>query len=659
MSENSSQDDYNIRVARLKEVDDLLKKLTDDSDEDQSTQEIPESLEEDNAEDEARDIVQKQRNCVEKVDNMYDKLEGEIKAWKDKADLIKNKTIKYDPVVWEETVNEWHQAKFEFFVPIVLGNEPDQTLDRFRNMSEEHRELLLNKEADLARRRYLMVCGVRDEVKNALDTANKQIEKLQGQKAKGDSTIAELTMARDRVITERDQAIRERKEATKECDQIRDRTNDRIEVVRKEKDTEKEHMEKGHEEKVKELYMKIQGLTVSGQKDEIKIREHEAKIRECDDTARGLEQNIRDLENKARESEKNAQELEKKTRELEGKVQNFQKKSEDLEKTTQGFQTKVQDLEQNTGTLQREVSRRESKVLGIARFFMNQSGMEQELTRDVSSWIPFVEAIDGSDELEQLEDHDRLRPWTILQTWDVHDVLLADRPNRDLGGHIIHLYGRVLGKMWDEDTIDLIRVIVLHLKTVDRAPVDVLLHLLDKCLESLDERNGAGGAVPINAYLVAFSFWQCANLMHRRLPSKEGIYRVACSYQAFIAKGWQGLAGLLPALGNDSGMEMKDLIRSRRVLTEDDPMHRSGVFLALFDKPVQYCDQDIGLIVMPDLGNRIWALNLTENTIRLVDKSRGKYGPSSEFILSAPNGDGIIVPNHTQRDFDWVIEHLS
>ncbi|EMR68259.1 putative structural maintenance of chromosomes protein [Eutypa lata UCREL1] len=634
---------------------------------------------------------------------MLVKLDGKIRSWDEKTSALEENDFIYDPAQWGKMVKNWDQAKFEFFVPIVMGREPGQTLDRFRDMSEDLRVVLLNEEADLARKKYMSACGGRDQAKGDLDIANKQIKELQSRKSTGDSKIAQLTTARDQVITERDQttterdqavrerdqvirerdeAIRGRDEADKERCQIRDQTRDRIEVVRKEKDNEKDQIEERHGDKVKELESKIRDLTVGGQEGDEKIRKYQTKIQEYENTTRGLEKKIQDHEKtirglegkirdsneKARKSEENAQELERKTRELEAKTRELKEKAEglqntaeDREKVIRDFQTKAQELEQSTGNLKNEVSRRVSNELGMARFFMNQSGMEQELARDVNSWIPFVAAIDGSDELEQQEDYERLRPWTILQTWDAHDVMLADRPNRDLGGHIIHLYGRVLGRMWDEDTIDLIRVVVLHLKTVPTAPTNVLLHLLDRCLENLDESIGKRDPVNIDAHLVAFSFWQCANLIQKRLPATDRISQIAGLYKTVVAEGWKGISGLLSILGDDSGVEMKALIRSRRVLAEEEqPPSNTPVSSSLVDKPLQYCaDQDIGLLVLPDIGHRVWALNLKENTIRLIDNSRGKYGILSEFSLTGLNGEAIIVPNATERDYKWVIDHLN
>ncbi|RYP55068.1 hypothetical protein DL768_000384 [Monosporascus sp. mg162] len=244
------------------------------------------------------------------------------------------------------------------------------------------------------------------------------------------------------------------------------------------------------------------------------------------------------------------------------------------------LKAKIERLEkaaaQASSTHQRELHRKERSEFGLAKFFMGQSGQ----VRDATAWILFVQG-----------------------AWSVDGVPLPSRPQREVISNIIRLYERVLAKMWDDHTVDLVRELVLQLESAQTALINVLLELMDKSLVNL--RLGCVGQQPgktDGAHHAAFDLWEGARLMRR--------------------SGWQ--APLVLLFGRDYDAEPRALIR---------PGHRSS-------SP-------------SGIGPRILALDLAANTIRVIHKAHGIWGFMLRYRLRGlEDTEDIYVPSDSNADLD-------
>ncbi|KAK7748257.1 hypothetical protein SLS62_008809 [Diatrype stigma] len=370
-------------------------------------------------------------------------------------------------------------------------------------------------------------------------------------------------------------------------------------------------------------------------------------------------ENVRtERESRSKQHASQVASMEAKIESLKGDVVGLEQKIEGLENRIAQYEDTSRHSRDTIIALEAEVSEKHSMELRLARFFMEQAGAVQ----DATMWIPFVKAVNQSEDVQlfKLLDYEHLFPWTILPTWGTQVTVLEERPDRDLMGHSVHLYGRVLASRWDADTVDLIRVMVLDLRTAREAPVTVLLHLLEKSLEQLKHEDlVAGEPQNINTYLVAFSLWQCAILLNRRAPTvHEEASRVALALRDFVTKGWQGLAALLPVLGSDSGAYLKALIRSKGSAEGAEPVERQGaVYAAYCEAKVQYCaGPDIGLLVLSELENHVWAFSLADNTIRLIHRTTGRFPIFTYYRFEEPGrpDHGIDIPLEVKEDLKWV-----
>ncbi|KAI1798645.1 hypothetical protein F4811DRAFT_558625 [Daldinia bambusicola] len=299
------------------------------------------------------------------------------------------------------------------------------------------------------------------------------------------------------------------------------------------------------------------------------------------------------------------------------------------------------------GDLSKQVLERRVEQLGIALFFMSQSGQVQ----DPEIWIPFVKAVSETRFMaasRQAVGEDRA--WTVVQPWFEDSNALPNLPT-DLMSLLIRLHGRLHGDIWADESIETVRVLTIQLEQAAEAPVT----LIEKVVREVPK-------IAINkmrTQLVCFGLWQLARIVQRRWDGQ--LARLAYELEDQIVGLTAPLRALRDLLGDDCGRQLKALIRARQDPNPGEVRQGdSAVAAALAVLPVQFCpEQDIGLLSLPESKGYIWATDLRNNTIRAIQTSRSRFVDLRWRLVAINEEEDVHIPSDTFRDMDWAMAYLD
>ncbi|KAI1651648.1 uncharacterized protein F4817DRAFT_325092 [Daldinia loculata] len=289
----------------------------------------------------------------------------------------------------------------------------------------------------------------------------------------------------------------------------------------------------------------------------------------------------------------------------------------------------------------------QDEVLGMARYFMMQSGQAQ----DPQIWIPFVKAVAEAKFTAASQQAGEDRAWTIVRPW-FKDGAPLPTPPADLMNLLVRLCGRIYGGVWDDETIETVRALTTHMEQAPEAPIRVVAQVVESVLEIEINK--------IRTHLVCFGLWQLALVVQRRWDGEMA--ELASQLGSKIVGLTGPLRALRDLLGSDCGRQLKVLIRERQDPYPGEAQPgSSAVAAALARLPVQFCQgRDIGLLSLPESDGYIWVMDLQSNTIRLVRNDRKNFR-GLRWKLEAVDGDGedIQIPCDTFREMDWVSAYLD
>ncbi|XXH03212.1 hypothetical protein Hte_009609 [Hypoxylon texense] len=352
------------------------------------------------------------------------------------------------------------------------------------------------------------------------------------------------------------------------------------------------------------------------------LSSEQKKIEKLESNLKITKQQARDRERELRENHEKV--LQEKTIQLAAE----EEKSEDLGAMLQKSDAlrldSTRDLEESTGRLSREKQRAEGlsrelrksgrvvegmqrQEIGLARFYMEQSGEAQ----DAQNWTSFMRT-------------------TFVRPWKSTSVPLDIHLQNDMMALVVRLRGSVVSGAWKNETVEIVRALVAQVEQAAEAPVVIILEVPSLFLK-VDLENLAG-ELALLARLVGFGLWQLACLIQRRWPQVSGMHHMTAALEKQVVSRAAPLRILSMLIGNDCGEELRTLIRRRQdphpLPPQSAPSHpeSSSVSVEYEKLPAQYCqEQDIGLLCLPESGNYVWAIRLGVNTIRMIETSRLEY----------------------------------
>ncbi|TRX94116.1 hypothetical protein FHL15_004884 [Xylaria flabelliformis] len=332
------------------------------------------------------------------------------------------------------------------------------------------------------------------------------------------------------------------------------------------------------------------------------------------------------------------QQIEEALRQKEERELELERVSLELEKVKEELTTKslalteIKDQQQSDSTANKAIQER------LAKIFMAQSGCQQS---DIGRWLTFVK-VAGQADLVSCGDQltAQGRTWTILQQWDSQTVTSLSAAVDTVEELLVRLYGKVGETEMDDETIDLVRRLVVSAETIGQVPFSLVRFVIGECLGLVEKSSD------YHAVAVAFGLYQLVSLISRRCSQDVG--ELQQRLESMLSDQSTSLGTLLLLLGSDNGLGLKGRIRKGQELSLPE-----GVVV-----PARYClEQDVAVLVLPESSGFVWVLELATNGIRRVKAGRLAVVENYEWRLTAIEGDqDIILPS---EDWEWYCEMIG
>ncbi|KAI4865169.1 hypothetical protein F4820DRAFT_420980 [Hypoxylon rubiginosum] len=710
------------RVAHLRQqADDLVERFLGDNVDDSPQSQMKAAI---------RTAKASQTDSWLRLKAQCEKLEEQAKEVENETEGLKERWM--DVADWKGKVEDLRQGKFDNLLSLYMGPDGNGSLDRFRQISLSHRQVLFNIEKENVQQQ--LNATIEDLEKNyaELESAkDAEIDKLRADANQANQDREEAKRRHDQLVQEAHvkidnltSALTHEKEATSSFESaIRqglagvDGYNSRLEVI-KGKDIAKlrEILGQGLDEigeKSRELELlrtnEIPSLnsSVSDLKAQLTREQQESlqnvassqahaqelakqlkenkrqfeslekSIHEKQTQLSSGQQKIEKLEDDLRTTKQQAQDRERELREKTDQLAAEKKKSEDLGAKLQESDVQLRnsrrDFKEGTGQLSREMQKakdlgrylagRDSRIqdmqsqeLGLARFYMEQSGEVQ----DAQDWISFVRTVSAAESIVASHATGEDQAWTFVRPWKSDSLPLDTHLPNDMMALIIRLRGSIIGRTWKNETVEILRALVIQVEQAVAAPIAIILEVASQFLNV--DLTILAGDISLLAHLVGFGLWQLACLIRRRWSQLSGVQQIIASLKEHVVDRGSPLRILSLLIGDDCGQELRTLIRTRQdphpLPSQPDSSTVSAEFAGI---PTQYCrEQDIGLLCLPDSSNHVWAISLRTNAIRVIETSRLEYRADLCWRLTAVEGEGedILIPSRAFRDLDWVHDRL-
>ncbi|KAK6958497.1 hypothetical protein Daesc_001298 [Daldinia eschscholtzii] len=498
-------------------------------------------------------------------------------------------------------------------------------------------------------------------------------KKLEGEKATLEKKNAQL----DKKLQESEVQIREL-QATVEESKVRAQKLDgqlqgsTTKISKLDKELKGSNLKvEGLGNEVRDGKAKIQSLEVELQQHKVHAEDLDEQLRSSASEVSKLDGKIKDLGRQLDEGKLQRESLRTQVDEGKNKVQSLieqlQGSTSEVSKLKQELNDRTSDLDQQiqeyklenqrlqdylssenrrTADLSKQVLELKAEELGMARFFMSQSGQIQ----DPRIWIPFAKAVSETAYTAASQQAGEDRAWTMVRPWFEDGDALSNQPT-ELMGLLIRLRGRLYGGIWDDETIETVRLLTVQMEQVAEAPIGVVAQVVGAALEIVINK--------IRTHLICFGLWQLARVVQRRWNGQ--LAELARELGDQIVGLTAPLRTIRNLLGDDCGRQSKTLIRARQDPNPGEAQQDSSpVAVALAVLPVQFCPgQDIGLFSLPESKGYVWAADLRNNTIRAIRTSRSSFVDLRWRIEAIGEEEDIHVPSNTSKDMDWAMVYLD
>ncbi|KAI0183742.1 hypothetical protein EV127DRAFT_446282 [Xylaria flabelliformis] len=332
------------------------------------------------------------------------------------------------------------------------------------------------------------------------------------------------------------------------------------------------------------------------------------------------------------------QQIEETLRQKEERELELERVSLELEKVKEELTTKslalteIKDQQQSDSTANKAIQER------LAKIFMAQSGCQQS---DIGRWLTFVK-VAGQADLVSCGDQltAQGRAWTILQQWDSQTVISPSAAVDTVEELLVRLYGKVGETEMDDETVDLVRRLVVNAETIGQVPISLVRFVIGECLGLVEKSSD------YHVVAIAFGLYQLVSLISQRCSQDVG--ELQQRLEPMLSDQSTSLGTLLLLLGDDNGLGLKGRIRKGQELSLPE-----GAVV-----PARYCpEQDVAVLILPESSGFVWLLELAINGIRRVNAARLAVVENYEWRLKAIEGDqDIILPS---EDWEWYCEMIG
>ncbi|KAI2601972.1 hypothetical protein GGR54DRAFT_645496 [Hypoxylon sp. NC1633] len=431
-------------------------------------------------------------------------------------------------------------------------------------------------------------------------------------------------------------------------EQLQEKSNQVIAEKKKAETLEKMHTEELQvkSDEVTSLTVKLRESDV--QADKLRQDTQESASKLIQETTRA-DDLARQLDDKATELESCVNDKKKINEQADRLRQNVEDGGVRLAQETKRADDLVKQLHDKVRELESSVNEKESSELGLAGFFIAYSGLEQR----AQTWVDFVGA---AKDAKFMAPSQQAGTWTAIRPCEVDSAPFADVPAVGVVGLAVRLHGRILSKLWDDETVETVRALTNEVQqTAEAVPVSLILGLARQFI-------ACSSIVEICGHLVGFGLWQLVCLVRRRWPELAEAQEFATVFEGDGVPLNPTLRLLHGLISEDCGSKMTLLARAREDPNPGESISGDGSIEERFGRiPAMYCpEQDTCIISPNEPEGYVWALDLANRTIRLVQFQVINYGDDQWQLKDAgSDGGSIVIPWRCDRDAEWVINHIN
>ncbi|KAI8950559.1 hypothetical protein F4801DRAFT_602305 [Xylaria longipes] len=490
-------------------------------------------------EDATKEIVGALRRRRDVMKDRIDQLASQKRQLEEQTAKLKDDSGKFDMAKWRKATESYKQTRFNNALHWLIAKDKDETLDRLRDMSPDHKAATLDLERqitvaklDIATESLRLKEAEVSKVTSELDSMSNDIRAFDKDKKSLETRVADLESS-EKILQQRHDTVTAQHNAAlnkvgtlsrrvRELgDEICEKT-DRLaaqasEVTRltaanknlqdhlTRKDAEiselnsKSDAERtGHENTERQLleaelagrHLRREVYTLHELIAEglAEIDRLEDEVKDTSDALKGVRERSAEyylcVVMKKEEIFELKQDVARKDTDLAQanadllrNKANLEQKNAELEHMKEDRARKNTDLSQCITTLERKEADVKQRDTNLARLLMGHRQREQ----DVDRWLPLINSLQLPMPATQ-PTIERYRWWTMAPSWEQQKVSPTSAWPRGLLESVALLYGQAVANKWDEDGCVAFTTIIRGLEVAEVAPVAMIMELLRRLL---------------------------------------------------------------------------------------------------------------------------------------------------------------------------------
>lgn len=601
--------------------------------------------------------------------------------------------------------NRLDQARFDKFLFHILGR--DDSLDQVRELSHEHKNALLNHEAELAQSRYKndvdkLQQQLTESKKKQHDSEQKLADSEQkladSEKKIGDQAIeletvqvdrsevfAELARVRDELSTAQEGAAQARSAQddveTKlvgaeteirlvsaraaEADKGRSAMEVELIAVKRELAITRNQLQKSTTANAEaseqldaardtletctsvifDLEEQREALTGQLAEENHKCSTREEELRQSQAEHQQTRTDLKQSQADLEKSKAETKQVEAELIQIKAELHKSQAETKQSESELQQSQDKLKQASTDLQKMQQDV---EAQQKGLAAFFAGHAGFDASDAAVTAMWRPLATALTSADWIAGIPLEEGRTTWTLLPFWYGDNLAPLPQPPLTLLELLLRVHAATLSGDFGRGSSDRLRHLTNMLARVSSLPVGLLAKMADQALDTLTPHDGTFDQ-SLEKQFFNMALRQLLQLCRNRWPGPEierllGRTKPLVQERSFLCmKQLEAQIGD----GNDAAL-LQNLANSRDA--DGEVPDRDGLFFL--------SGRTIGLLRAAE--DHIWAFDLEAHTVRLIHATRGAMVRDVHYVFRSSEREGgspdLIIPTEQDGEYFWCMQ---
>ncbi|KAK8100097.1 hypothetical protein PG999_010471 [Apiospora kogelbergensis] len=578
----------------------------------------------------AKCVAEKQRDLLEKLADGADKADRKASALKASAAKLIDQDNKIKAVDLKAHASRLRQAQFDQLLFHILGRE--DSLDRVRGISDEHREALLNYEAGTAQTRHTeevnrlkqqladaetQLQTKSDELTKALDTRMRACQEKADLVVELDTVKLQLSTTQHDLSETRAQLVVAKADASTAHSQLQGAER-QIALINETASEANETFDSTIVElrTTKTAFAAKQGELVTSQTELTKSKAAVDEANKQLDEARG------DLSRR------------------EAVISAFDNERRWRDEQLTAEQTKTSSREKELDKVKGDI---EAHHNGLAAFFAGYVGFdlsEAGYTAVMQSWVSTIASVEwiaggSADE----------RPWTLLPAWYGENLAPLPELPRSLLRLVLRFYAATAQEQFSRESSGILRHLTDVLAHAPALPAALVVDAVEQAIDSFEAEHS-----PFRhsreSQLFNLGLRQLLHLLQRRWPSPRVVQLLART-RSLVEQSFACMKDMESALADDNGATLLRRFADSRDAEGELPDYEGPLFTS----------GRIGLLSAAQ--DHVWSFDLDTRTVRLIHSARGEMVDTEHYVFrsseSAGGSPNLSFTLAVDGDYFWFM----